>query len=109
MPREAHYIQAQTGLQLLHFQETFTEYFGVRDDEFSTMWTPNEGVKVTDIKIVGQNHRRATASLCLLADDPDSKGVIMSTSWKGTVRLVKESGSWRYDGGDFTPERPSTR
>lgn len=73
-------------------------------EKFYGMWSPNESVYMEDAEILARDSRRASLRIRLIADDPDEKGTITTTIWKGTVRLVNENGIWSYDGGDFSPE-----
>lgn len=72
---------------------------------FQKTWLNNNSIDLDAFVFVNRSGSAVTAKIRLIADDTNLKtGVACTTPYAGTVRLVFEDGSWRYDGGDFNEE-----
>jgi len=61
-------------------------------DQQKTLWDVNKQMDVRDLKVLKETPTATGATLEITAVGPDNSKV------KGTVKLVKEGGAWKWDG-----------
>ena len=61
-------------------------------DQQKTLWDLSKQMDVRDLKVVKETPTASGATLEITAIGPDGSKV------KGTVKLVKEGGAWKWDG-----------
>ena len=59
------------------------------------LWDINKQMDVKDVKVVKETLAADGATLDITGTGPENKMI------KGTVKLVKEGGAWKWDGEDF--------
>lgn len=94
-------------------QDSFTQAYQLRSarsksktsyNAFASTWNNNQGIEVNKITILKQSGSVALLQALIFFTDRDSKGKVATKPYAGAIKMVKEGGRWRYDGGDFVWE-----
>ena len=68
---------------------------GIPAAQQKALWDVNKQYDVRDVKVVKETPTAGGATLDITGTGPDK------TTIKGTVKLVKEGGAWKWDGEEF--------